>query len=57
MMPGYLMAIREDREWPLTTFALWMSAVGVTRVMLQVGGFSLLLAAIFAGRGAATGSG
>jgi hypothetical protein len=47
---GYIVASREDRQWPMAEFSLWMSVVGLVRTLLQAIGFSLLLAAIFQGR-------
>jgi hypothetical protein len=44
-------------QWTLTETRLWMGAVGIIRMLLHVTAFSLLLAAIFAGRRAPAGPG
>jgi hypothetical protein len=54
-LQGYLAASRDDLHWRLQDVALWTSVVGIVPALLYATAFSLLLAAIFAGRGAPAG--
>jgi xanthosine utilization system XapX-like protein len=49
---GYIFASRYDRQWSDQEIGLWMGVVAIIRTLLHVTAFSLLLAAIFAGRSA-----
>jgi hypothetical protein len=54
-LQGYLVASRDDLHWRLQDVALWTSVVGIVRALFHATAFSLLLAAIFAGRSAPAG--
>jgi hypothetical protein len=46
-LQGYLTLAREERQWSMAQFGIWMNLLGYVRVALQTTAVALLLAAIF----------